>query len=84
VLAERASDGSLPPQQRRVQILSALTRLRQLACHAALDDVGRDLADRPSSKLQALASLLTDLKDNRHRALSSRSSRGFSTSSSRC
>jgi len=57
VLHERARDGSLAPQQRRVQLLSALTRLRQLACHAALDEVGRDLVDRPSSK------------DNRHRAL---------------
>ncbi|MBM4279738.1 MAG: SWF/SNF helicase family protein [Deltaproteobacteria bacterium] len=69
VLHERARDGSLAPQQRRVQLLSALTRLRQLACHAALDEVGRDLVDRPSSKLEALGSLWTDLKDNRHRAL---------------
>jgi superfamily II DNA or RNA helicase len=70
VLSTHASStSSLPPAQQRIVILQALSRLRQLACHAALDVVGQDLADRPSSKLVALRHLLHAIGANGRRAL---------------
>ena len=67
VLAALAgADPSLEPGQRRFQVLAALTRLRQLACHPKLLD---DRSTVGSSKLAALRELVAELRDNGHRAL---------------
>ena len=50
----------------RIQILAALTRLRQLACHPRLALPDSRL---PSSKLEAALELLRRLRDEGHRAL---------------
>ena len=52
--------------QRRIQVLAVLTRLRQLACHPRLYDPRSKVA---SSKLAALRELVAELKDGGHRAL---------------
>jgi len=53
-------------QQRRFQILAALTRLRQLACHPGLIDAGWS---QGSAKLEAFLELVADLREGGHRAL---------------
>ncbi|MSP93105.1 MAG: DEAD/DEAH box helicase [Myxococcales bacterium] len=60
------SAGDLPPEQRRFQVLAALTRLRQLACHPRLVDPASTL---PSAKLDRLEEVILTLKDEGHRAL---------------
>jgi len=50
----------------RFQVLAALTRLRQLACHPRLVDEHSTLA---SSKLARLLELVAELRDEGHRAL---------------
>jgi superfamily II DNA or RNA helicase len=50
----------------RIQILAALTRLRQLACHPKL---GNGDSHVPSSKLAALIEILREVRDAGHRAL---------------
>jgi len=63
LLAQRgAKDGEV----RRFQVLAALTRLRQLACHPRLVDPSSKL---PSSKLKVLQQLLEELRGQGHRAL---------------
>ncbi|MCC7069894.1 MAG: DEAD/DEAH box helicase [Deltaproteobacteria bacterium] len=69
VLKEKIESSDVEPQQKRVLILSALTRLRQVACHPALDATGRELAGQPSQKLIELMRLLSSLKENHHRVL---------------
>jgi superfamily II DNA or RNA helicase len=69
VLADKIRLSSSEPMQKRVLILSALTRLRQVACHPALDDTAGHWRDTPSSKLIALQRLVLDLQENRHRVL---------------
>ena len=69
VLKEKIESSDVEPQQKRVLILSALTRLRQVACHPALDATGKELAGQPSQKLIELMRLLASLKDNHHRVL---------------
>jgi SNF2 family DNA or RNA helicase len=59
-------DASVPPEQRRFEILAAITRLRLCACHPRLYDASSKL---PSSKLARLVELLAELKDEGHRAL---------------
>ncbi|GMU42005.1 MAG: hypothetical protein AMXMBFR23_28710 [Chloroflexota bacterium] len=54
------------PGQRRFQILAALTRLRQLACHPRLWDPASTVG---SAKLEVLRELVAELRDNGHRAL---------------
>lgn len=56
----------LPPEQRRMQVLAALTRLRQLACHPQLVEPDCGLG---SSKLQALVERLVALREEGHKAL---------------
>ncbi len=51
---------------KRFEILSALTRLRMRACHPALDG---DHASTPSSKQKAVLRIAANLKDGGHRAL---------------
>lgn len=53
--------------QRRVRILAAMTRLRQLACHPGLVETER--ASQPSTKLKRLTRMLLDLRDEGHKAL---------------
>ena len=60
----RGSDA--PPQQIRFQVLTALTRLRQAACHPRLLDPRSTV---PSSKLEALLQIVDDLRAEGHRAL---------------
>lgn len=52
--------------QRRFQVLAALTRLRQLACHPALLDPNSPI---PSSKLARVRELVADLRAEGHRIL---------------
>ena len=54
------------PEQKRFQVLAALTRLRQLACHPKLLDPQSSL---PSAKLEALRHLVADLRAEGHKAL---------------
>ena len=54
------------PDQRRFQVLAALTRLRQAACHPRLLDPESDL---PSAKLTRLRELIGELRAEGHRAL---------------
>ncbi|PWD51290.1 serine/threonine protein phosphatase [Serinibacter arcticus] len=54
-------------ERNRVEVLSALTRLRQLAIDASLVD--EEYADVPSSKLDVLMPLLTEAAAEGHRAL---------------
>ena len=51
---------------RRFEMLAELTRLRQLACHPRLYD---PLSRIPSSKLERLLGLVSDLREGGHRAL---------------
>ncbi len=63
---ERLNDNSLPPEQRRVQVLAEIMRLRRAACHPDL--VAPELG-LSSAKLEHLVELVQELVDNRHRAL---------------
>lgn len=56
----------LRDEQRRFQVLAALTRLRLLASHPKLYDPTSSV---PSSKLQRLLELVEELRDGGHRAL---------------
>ena len=56
----------LPPEQRRFQVLAALTKLRQLACHPRLVEADSEIG---SSKLELLVDRLVELKVEGHRAL---------------
>ncbi len=59
-------DQEAPPNQRRFQVLAAITRLRQVACHARLFDPASQV---PSAKLERLLELLAELRSEGHRAL---------------
>ncbi|MBU6159681.1 MAG: DEAD/DEAH box helicase [Myxococcales bacterium] len=56
----------LTEAQRRIQVLAALTRLRQVACHARLVDAG---FTEESSKILALIPLLEELASEGRKAL---------------
>ena len=63
---------SVPAGQQRIQILTALTRLRQAACHPSLvggPDVLRATAAATSAKHETLLALVDELRDGGHRAL---------------
>lgn len=62
----RLAEETANPQQKRFEVLAALTRLRQLACHPKLFDPESALA---SSKLARFLEIVDELKDNGHRAL---------------
>ncbi len=53
-------------QQKRIRVLSWLTRLRQLACHVRLCD---ERWQKSSSKLDTLLEIIEELRTNQHRAL---------------
>ncbi|HTR51864.1 MAG TPA: DEAD/DEAH box helicase [Kofleriaceae bacterium] len=53
-------------EQKRFQVLAALTRLRLLACHPRLYDATSQV---PSAKLERLVELVDELKREGHRAL---------------
>ena len=65
-LEELASSNAANPNQQRLQVLAALTRLRQAACHPAL--VAPELG-LSSSKLTALRERVAELRAEGHRAL---------------
>jgi hypothetical protein len=65
-LAKSAAAGIGDEAKQRIKILAALTRLRLLCCHPRL--VVKD-STASSSKLAALVELLTELRDEGHRAL---------------
>ncbi len=61
---------TLSTGEQRVQILSALTRLRLCACHPAfVDDIDDGASLPPSTKQTALVELVRELVDAGHRAL---------------
>ncbi|GMV41608.1 MAG: hypothetical protein AMXMBFR64_33240 [Myxococcales bacterium] len=59
-------DPGTPVEKRRFQILAALTRLRQLACHPRLVDPNTRAT---SSKLQVLRETVAELREGGHKAL---------------
>ncbi|MHB8879842.1 MAG: DEAD/DEAH box helicase, partial [Myxococcaceae bacterium] len=65
-VAELGQASGERPEQKRFQVLAALTRLRLLACHPRLHDLRWD---GPASKLERLLSLVGELKEEGHRAL---------------
>jgi superfamily II DNA or RNA helicase len=65
-IAQVTKQSGLRDEQRRFQILAALTRLRLLASHPRLHDPTSQV---PSSKLARLVELLEELRDGGHRAL---------------
>jgi len=65
-LAKDAANGADEDARQRIKILAALTRLRLLCCHPRL--VVKD-STAGSAKLAALVELLTELRDEGHRAL---------------
>lgn len=66
-LTHASSDGAKSHEgRRRIQTLSWLTRLRQLACHPALVE---PTWKGTSAKLELLLSLVDELRDGDHRAL---------------
>ncbi|MCC9655138.1 DEAD/DEAH box helicase [Rhodopirellula halodulae] len=67
-LAELTTGGAAPNHEgrRRIQTLSWLTRLRQLACHPSLVEPSWK---GTSSKLQLMLSLVDELREGDHRAL---------------
>jgi SNF2 family DNA or RNA helicase len=62
----RKDDPRTEDGQGRIEILAALTRLRQLACHPRLGDAA---STAPSSKLRALLEVLGEVREAGHRAL---------------
>ncbi|MCB9788983.1 MAG: DEAD/DEAH box helicase [Deltaproteobacteria bacterium] len=66
VAADLARSTDEPSGQRRFRVLAALTRLRQLACHPRLVHPRSSVR---SSKLDAMVELVTELRDEGHRAL---------------
>ena len=67
ILAQLGGEAvALQPNEQRFQVLAALTRLRQLACHPRLCD---PTYEGSSSKLATLLELIDELRDEGHRAL---------------
>ncbi|MBX3434704.1 MAG: SNF2 helicase associated domain-containing protein [Pirellulales bacterium] len=64
-LLNRIEDKGL--NQSKMQVLEALLRLRQTACHAGLVD--KKLVAKPSAKLDALHEQLAEIADEGHKAL---------------
>jgi superfamily II DNA or RNA helicase len=58
--------GEASEQKRRFQMLAAITRLRQLACHPRLV---HPKSKAPSAKLERLRELVEDLREEGHQAL---------------
>ena len=54
-------------EKSRMQILEALLRLRQAACHPGLID--KERRDQPSAKLESLIPQLAELVEERHKAI---------------
>ena len=61
-LTEETADG----ENKHLQVLAEITRLRLAACHPQLAMPGSAL---PSSKLQAFGELVLELRENQHKAL---------------
>ncbi|MDZ7637626.1 MAG: DEAD/DEAH box helicase [Bryobacterales bacterium] len=61
------SSGGKNWNKMRIQVLEALLRLRQAACHPALLDA--DLAGQSSAKFSTLLAQLEDLREEGHKAL---------------
>ena len=64
---KRDRDAEGPDTTKRMRILAAMTRLRQLSCHPGL--VYEDRVQAGSTKLKALLRRLMDLRDQGHAAL---------------
>ncbi len=65
-VAELSGAASGPGENKRFQVLAALTRLRLLVCHPRLHDPSWT---GPASKLGRVMELLTELREEGHRAL---------------
>ena len=63
---EKIQEGSLPPGQRRVQILAEIMRLRRACCNPRLV-----MPESPieSAKLRTFGAIVDELRENRHKAL---------------
>ncbi|GAB4267517.1 MAG: hypothetical protein Kow0092_20880 [Deferrisomatales bacterium] len=63
---ERIGGEEGPPGQQRMTVLAEIMRLRRACCHPRLVTPGIAM---DGAKLEALAEILEELRDNRHRAL---------------
>jgi SNF2 family DNA or RNA helicase len=63
---ETIQEGSLPPGQRRVQILTEIMRLRRACCNPRLVMPESRIE---SAKLRTFAAIVDELRENRHKAL---------------
>ncbi len=63
---ERLSEETVEGDNKHLQVLAEITRLRLAACHPQLAMPGSAL---PSSKLQAFGELVLELRENQHKAL---------------
>ncbi|MEZ5452099.1 MAG: DEAD/DEAH box helicase [Thiothrix sp.] len=63
---ERFAQQTEEAENRHLEVLAEITRLRLAACHPQLAMPGSAL---PSSKLQAFGELVTELRENQHKAL---------------
>jgi SNF2 family DNA or RNA helicase len=63
---EKIQEGSLPPGQRRVQILAEIMRLRRACCNPRLVMPDSTIG---SAKLEAFGEIVDELRENRHKAL---------------
>lgn len=63
---ERLSEETEEGENKHLQVLAEITRLRLAACHPQLAMPGSAL---PSSKLQAFGELVLELRENQHKAL---------------
>jgi SNF2 family DNA or RNA helicase len=63
---ERLSEETADGENKHLQVLAEITRLRLAACHPQLAMPGSAL---PSSKLQAFGELVLELRENQHKAL---------------
>lgn len=63
---ERLSEETAEGENKHLQVLAEITRLRLAACHPQLAMPGSAL---PSSKLQAFGELVLELRENQHKAL---------------
>jgi len=63
---DRLDSGGMPEEAKRFHVLAEITRLRRAACHPSLVAPELNLS---GAKLEQLLELVSDLRENRHRAL---------------
>jgi SNF2 family DNA or RNA helicase len=63
---KKLADKNLPPGQKHLQILAEIMKLRRACCNSKLVEAKIDL---PSSKFEAFTEILSELLENKHKAL---------------